>query len=56
MKKVNELFDVAVELDENYFDSVRKEKHGQETADKVLVFGLLKRGGKVHALRVPDPK
>lgn len=45
-----------VELDESYFGGTRKGKRGRGAAGKVIVFGLLKRGGKVHALIVPDTK
>lgn len=43
----HEVFDGAVELDESYFGGVRKGKRGRGAAGKVIVFGLLKRGGKV---------
>jgi transposase len=33
---------------------VRKGKRGRGAAGKVCVFGILKRGGKVHALPVAD--
>jgi transposase len=42
------------EVDESYFGGVRKGKRGRGAAGKVLVFGILKRGGKVHALPVAD--
>lgn len=42
------------EADESYFGGVRKGKRGRGAAGKVLVFGILKRGGKVHALPVAD--
>ena len=45
----HEVFDGAVELDESYFGGVRKGKRGRGAAGKVVVFGLLKRGGKVYA-------
>jgi transposase len=45
-----------VEVDESYFGGVRKGKRGRGAAGKVPVFGLLKRGGKVHALMIPDAK
>lgn len=45
-----------IELDESYFGGHRKGKRGRGAAGKVIVFGLLKRGGKVHALIVPDTK
>jgi transposase len=44
----------AFEADESYFGGVRKGKRGRGAAGKMLVFGILKRGGKVHALPVAD--
>jgi transposase len=41
-----------VELDESYFGGRRKGKRGRGAAGKVPVFGLLKRGGKVHAVMI----
>ena len=52
----HELFDGAIELDESYFGGVRKGKRGRGAAGKVIVFGLLKRGGKVHAKVVDNVK
>jgi transposase-like protein len=43
------------ECDESYFGGVRKGKRGRGAAGKACVFGILKRGGKVHALPVADP-
>ena len=51
-----EAFDGEIEVDESYFGGTRKGKRGRGAAGKVIVFGLLKRGGKVHALIVPDTK
>jgi transposase len=48
--------DGEVEVDESYFGGVRKGKRGRGAAGKVPVFGLLKRGGKVHAVMIPDAK
>ncbi len=45
-----------VEVDESYFGGVRKGKRGRGAAGKVPVFGLLKRGGKVFVLPIPDAK
>ena len=45
-----------VELDESYFGGVRKGKRGRGAAGKVIVFGLLKRGGKVYAKVVEDTR
>ena len=42
------VFSREIEVDESYFGGKRKGKHGRGAAGKVLVFGLLKRGGKVN--------
>lgn len=47
-------FDGEVEVDESYFGGVRKGRRGRGAAGKVPVFGLLKRGGRVHACMIPD--
>ncbi len=52
----HEVFDGAVELDKSYFGSVRKGKRGRGAAGKVVVFGLLKRGGKVYAKLVDNAR
>ena len=49
-----ELVDGDVELDESYFGGHRKGKRGRGAAGKVPVFGLLKRGGKVHTVVIPN--
>jgi transposase len=46
----------AIEVDESYFGGYRKGKRGRGAAGKVPVFGLLKRGGKVHAVMIADTK
>src|SRR5271163_2858483 len=43
-----------IEVDESYFGGHRKGKRGRGAAGKVPVFGLLKRGGKVHAVVISD--
>jgi len=48
--------DGHVEVDESYFGGYRKGKRGRGAAGKVPVFGLLKRGGLVHAVMIPDTK
>jgi transposase len=48
--------DGEIEVDESYFGGHRKGKRGRGAAGKVAVFGLLKRGGKVYAVMVPDAK
>jgi transposase-like protein len=46
-----------VELDESYFGARRvRGKRGRGAYGKTIVFGLLKRGGKVHTEIVPDCK
>jgi transposase len=45
-----------VEVDESYCGGVWKGKRGRGAADKVPVFGLLKRGGRVYATVIPDTK
>ncbi|BEQ17456.1 hypothetical protein NmNIID838_01040 [Neisseria meningitidis] len=49
-----EMFDGEVEADESYFGGQRKGKRGRGAADKVAVFGLLKRNGKVYTVTVPN--
>lgn len=49
-------FSGEVEVDESYFGGVRKGKRGRGAAGKVPVFGLLKRGGKVFTLMIPNAK
>jgi transposase len=53
-QKEHEVFDGAVELDENYFGGVHKGKRGRGAAGKVAVFDILKRGGKVYTKAVHD--
>ena len=55
-QEAHEIFDGAVELDESYFGGVRKGKRGRGAAGKVVVFGILKRGGKVFTKVVSDTK
>ena len=45
-----------IEVDESYFGGVRKGKRGRGAAGKIPVFGLLKRGGKVYTVIIPDAK
>lgn len=54
--QVHEVFDGAVELDESYFGGARKGKRGRGAAGKVVVFGILKRGGKVFTKVVRDTR
>jgi transposase len=55
-QEAHEIFDGAVELDESYFGGVHKGKRGRGAAGKVVVFGILKRGGKVYTKVVSDTK
>ena len=48
------MFDGEVEVDESYFSGQRKGKRGRGAAGKVVVFGLLKRNGKVYTVAVPN--
>ena len=54
--EVTDIFDGAVELDESYFGGARKGKRGRGAAGKVVVFGILKRGGKVYTKVVNDTR
>ena len=54
--QAHEVFDGAVELDESYFGGARKGKRGRGAAGKVVVFGILKRGGKVFTKVVNDTR
>ena len=45
-----------IELDESYFGGVRKGKRGRGAAGKIIVFGILKRGGKVYAKVIQDTR
>lgn len=49
-------FEAEIELDESYFGGVRKGKRGRGAAGKVVVFGILKRGGRVYTVVPPDLK
>ena len=49
-----EQFSGEVELDESYFGGARKGKRGRGAGGKVVVFGILKRGGKVYTRIVLD--
>jgi transposase len=50
------VFSGEIELDESYFGGHRKGKRGRGAAGKVIVFGILKRGGKVYTKIVQDTK
>ena len=55
-QQASEVFEGSIELDESYFGGVRKGKRGRGAAGKVVVFGILKRGGKVYTVVVSDTK
>ena len=54
--QAEDMFGGEIELDESYFGGVRKGKRGRGAVGKVVVFGLLKRGGKVYAKVIDDTK
>ena len=49
-----DIFHGEIEMDESYFGGKRKYERGRSTKEKVPVFGLLKRNGKVYTQIVPD--
>ena len=50
----DEIFEGSVELDESYFVGRRKGRRGRGAAGKVVVFGILKRNGRVYTVVVVD--
>ena len=52
----DEVFDGSVELDESYFGGRRKGRCGRGAAGKVVVFGILKRNGRVYTVVVDNAK
>ena len=52
----DEVFEGPVELDESYFGGRRKGRHGRGVAGKVVVFGILKRNGRVYTVVVDNAK
>ena len=46
----------SVELDESYFGGRRKSRRGRGAAGKVVVFGILKRNGRVYTIVVDNAK
>ena len=52
----DEVFDGSVELDESYFGGRRKGRRGRGAAGKVVVFGILKRNGRVYTVVVDNAK
>jgi len=55
-KEAAEVFNGEIEIDESYFGGVRKGKRGRGAAGKVVVFGMLKRHGKVYTVVVENTK
>jgi len=49
-------FKGEIEVDESYFGGRRKGKRGRGAANKIPVFGILERGGKVEVDAVEDVK
>ena len=52
--EANEVLDGPVEWDESSFGGKRKGKRGHGVAGKVVVFGILKRQGKVSTVVVEN--
>ena len=52
----DEVFEGSVELDESYFGGHRKGRRGRGAAGKVVVFGILKRNGRVYTVVVDNAK
>ena len=52
----DEVFEGSVELDESYFGGRRKGRRGRGAAGKVVVFGILKRNGRVYTVVVDNAK
>jgi transposase len=54
-KEAKEIFNGEIEIDESYFGGV-KGKRGRGAAGKTIVFGMLKRHGKVYTVVVDNTK
>jgi transposase len=54
--RLSELLGGEIEIDKSYFGGVRTGKRGRGASGKVPVFGLLKRGGNVHAIIIPNAR
>ena len=52
----DEVFEDPVELDESYFGGRCKGRRGRGAAGKVVVFGILKRNGRVYTVVVDNAK
>jgi len=55
-QEAEEYFEGEVELYESYFGGRRKGQRGRDAAGKVIVFGILRRGGKVYTKVIEDTK
>ncbi len=55
-REAAEIFNGDIEIDESYFGGVRKGKRGRGATGKVVVFGMLKRHGKVYTVVVENTK
>lgn len=53
VEHLQEPFEGAIECDETTFGGARKGKRGGGAAGKVIVFGLVKRNGRVKAMPIP---
>lgn len=54
--EAEEYFSGEIEIDESYFGGHRKGKRGRGAAGKMVVFGMLKRGGKVYTKVINNTK
>ena len=52
----DEVLEGPVELDESYFGGRRKGRRGRGAAGKVVIFGILKRNGRVYTVVVNNAK
>ena len=52
----DEVFEGPVELDESYFGGRRKGRRGRGAAGKEVVFGILKRNGRVYTVVADNAK
>ena len=55
-EKEKEIFNGEIEVDESDFGGKRKGKRGRGAKNKIPVFGLLKRGGKVYVKMINNTK
>ena len=52
----DEAFEGSIELDESYFGGWCKGRRGRGAAGKVVVFGILKRNGRVYTVVADNAK